>query len=50
MNLIKDPFEKENEIKNPKYKGIINEMRLRMLDFFVETGDTVPTHYDIRNI
>lgn len=49
-DLVNDPLEKENEINNPKFKGVINDMRLRMLDYFVETGDTVPTHYDIRNI
>lgn len=40
--------EQKNEIDNPEYQGIINEMKLKLLNWFVETGDNVPFEKDKR--
>lgn len=47
-DLSKDPQELVNEIDNPIYKQNINDMKLRILQFMVETGDIVPDRKDIR--
>ena len=47
-NLENDPLELCNEIDNPQYQSIIIEMKMRMLTWFVETGDIVPNRKDPR--
>ena len=40
--------EERNEIENPEYSGIINEMRSKLLEWFLETCDSVPKDKDAR--
>ncbi len=47
-DLEKDPMELHNLIKEEAYKDTVNQMKLRLLDFMVETGDIVPDRKDIR--
>lgn len=47
-DLEKDPQELDNIIKDPAYSEAVNKMKLRILDFMVETGDIVPDRKDIR--
>ena len=47
-DLEKDPMELENRIQDPAYREAVNNMKLRILDFMVETGDIVPDRKDIR--
>lgn len=47
-DLEKDPLELENRIHEEAYQETILEMKLRMLRFYMETGDWVPNRKDIR--
>lgn len=47
-DLDKDPLELTNCIDDPQYAGKVNDMKLRMLQFMVETGDIVPNRKDLR--
>jgi len=47
-NLKEDPKELKNEIDNGRYQEDILKMKLRILDWFVETGDIVPNRKDPR--
>lgn len=47
-DLIEDPLELNNAIDDPKYAEQINDMKLRMLQFYQETGDIVPNRQDLR--
>lgn len=37
-----------NRINEPEYEGQIQDMRMRLLRFYMETGDTVPNRRDPR--
>jgi len=47
-NLETDTMEMNNLINDIAYQETIIQMRQRMLQYFVETGDYVPTHMDKR--
>ena len=47
-DLDKDPMELDNRVDDPQYADILTNMKLRMLQFMVETGDIVPDRKDIR--
>ena len=47
-NLKADPSELNNVIDCQEYKDLINNMKLRILDWMVETGDIVPNRKDVR--
>lgn len=47
-DLVKDPDECKNEISNPEYSCIINDMRMEMLEWFQTTTDIVPYGQDER--
>lgn len=47
-DLDKDPQELINRIDDPTYQKDIMKMKMRMLDFMIETGDIVPDRKDIR--
>lgn len=47
-DLENDPMELNNAIKNTEYREIIKNMKLRLLDYYMETGDFVPTKMDKR--
>ncbi len=47
-DLDKDPLELDNRVDDPQYADILTNMKLRMLQFMVETGDIVPDRKDIR--
>lgn len=47
-NLTKDPLELTNVIDFQEYKDVVNTMKLRILDWMVETGDIVPNRKDVR--
>ena len=47
-DLKKDPYELHNEINNPVYASIIQEMKMNMLDWYQETTDIVPNRKDKR--
>ncbi len=47
-DLDKDPLELNNCIDDEYYKNIVNNMKLRLLQFFMETGDWVPNRKDKR--
>lgn len=47
-NLELDPKELHNAIDEPQYENDIMKMKLRILDWFVETGDIVPNRKDPR--
>lgn len=40
--------EQKNEIDNPEYQEIINDLKLKLLNWLVETGDNVPFDKDKR--
>ena len=40
--------EEKNEINNPQYAEIINDMRSKLLTWFLETCDSVPKNKDAR--
>ena len=47
-DLEKDPMELENRIGDPAYADALRTMKERMLRFYMETGDFVPTRMDKR--
>lgn len=47
-DLAEDPQELDNRIEDPRYQEEIVKLKLRMLDFMIETGDWVPDRKDIR--
>lgn len=47
-DLEQDPMELVNRINEPEYEGQIQDMRMRLLRFYMETGDTVPNRRDPR--
>lgn len=47
-DLELDPMELVNRINEPEYEGQIQDMRMRLLRFYMETGDTVPNRRDPR--
>lgn len=47
-DLENDPMELHNLIHEAKYQDLIKQMKLRLLDFMIETGDIVPDRKDIR--
>ena len=47
-DLEKDPYELNNIINDPAYAKVVNDMKLRMLQFYMETGDWVPNRKDKR--
>ncbi|MHA1268403.1 MAG: sulfatase family protein [Candidatus Helarchaeota archaeon] len=40
-DLINDPLEKNNLIKNPKYKSIANKLRSKLQNWMIETNDPI---------
>ena len=40
--------EEKNEIDNPEYAGIIADMRSKLLEWLLETADSVPKDMDAR--
>ena len=47
-DLERDPFELENRIDDPAAARVVAELRERMLDWFLATGDVVPYELDPR--
>jgi len=47
-DLEADPQELHNLIDDPRYAGILTELKDRLLRFFLETGDVVPYRIDRR--
>lgn len=47
-NLNEDPYELENIIDHKEYEEQINKMKLRILEWMVETSDIVPDRKDKR--
>lgn len=47
-DLEKDPQELKNRIDDPAYADALGEMRQRMMRFYMETADFVPTKMDKR--
>jgi arylsulfatase A-like enzyme len=47
-DLRADPRELDNRIDDPSLAGVLSDLRLRMLTFFMETGDVVPHRTDAR--
>ncbi|MCI8887308.1 MAG: sulfatase-like hydrolase/transferase [Hungatella sp.] len=47
-DLEKDPMELSNAIESPEYEGQIQTMRMRLLEYYMETADTVPNRRDPR--
>ena len=47
-DLEKDPQERMNRIDDPAYADALGEMRQRLLRFYMETADFVPTKMDKR--
>ena len=47
-DLELDPMELVNRINEPEYEKQIQDMRMRLLRFYMETGDTVPNRRDPR--
>lgn len=47
-NLELDPMETDNLINDPAYQDTLVRMKLRMLQYFMETGDYVPLLMDKR--
>lgn len=47
-DLEKDPMELHNCIDDPAYAQPLAEMKNRMLRFYMETGDFVPSQMDKR--
>ena len=48
-DLEKDPLEEDNVISSPDYSAILQNMKERLLRFFLETCDAVPFESDRRN-
>ena len=47
-DLANDPKKLNNIIDSPEYQSDIVKMKMRMLQFMIETGDIVPDRKDIR--
>ncbi|MFN2272967.1 MAG: sulfatase-like hydrolase/transferase [Anaerolineae bacterium] len=47
-DLRNDPDERENRIDDPALKGILAQLKERLLTFYLETGDVVPHDVDSR--
>lgn len=47
-DLDKDPQEIENRIDDPEYTEIVMKMKMRMLQYYMETADWVPNRKDRR--
>lgn len=47
-DLDLDPNEMVNRIDDPKYKDVIERMKLRMLDWYQESADWIPNRKDMR--
>ena len=47
-DLKEDPEELENRIHMARYQDQIAKMRMRLLQFYMETADTVPNRKDLR--
>lgn len=47
-DLTTDPHERDNQIDNARYASVINELKLKLLDKFVESCDVVPKRIDKR--
>jgi hypothetical protein len=47
-DLEKDPMELENRIHDESYADIVLKMKLRMLQYYMETADWVPNRKDRR--
>ena len=47
-DLEKDPMELSNAIEAPEYERQIQTMRMRLLEYYMETADTVPNRRDPR--
>ncbi|MCP4750822.1 MAG: sulfatase-like hydrolase/transferase [Proteobacteria bacterium] len=47
-DLNSDPRERDNRIADPALKGVLLELKDRLLTFFLETGDVVPHDSDQR--
>lgn len=47
-DLAADPMETVNRIGDPAYAGPLQEMRMRLLKFYMETSDSVPSKMDKR--
>ena len=47
-DLIRDPGETVNQIDNPDYADQILRMKLRMLEWYQQTADCIPSHKDKR--
>ncbi len=47
-DLENDPMELVNRIDEPQYQSQIQTMRMRLLQFYMETGDVVPNRKDPR--
>jgi arylsulfatase A-like enzyme len=48
-DLKSDPGEQHNRIEDPALTGVLAQLKERLLDFMLETGDVVPFKYDQRN-
>jgi arylsulfatase A-like enzyme len=47
-DLILDPDEEVNRIADPSYRDVLLNLKERLLDFYLETGDVVPLDVDRR--
>lgn len=47
-DLDRDPMELENRIDDPAYAGAVEQLRMRLLKRYMETGDCVPMGRDKR--
>lgn len=47
-DLKEDPYEIDNRIEEEMYTATIQDMKLRILDWMIETGDWVPDRKDVR--
>ncbi|MCF0114031.1 MAG: sulfatase-like hydrolase/transferase [Erysipelotrichaceae bacterium] len=47
-DLKKDPKELVNLIDDEQYESLVNKMKLRLLEWYMETGDIVPNRKDPR--
>lgn len=47
-DLQKDPKERENQIDNPDYEKVIDQLKERLITWYMETSDVVPFEIDAR--
>jgi choline-sulfatase len=47
-DLVNDPKELHNQYHNPKYAAVRQELETRLLDWYLNTSDTIPKDYDPR--